>query len=206
MVVSSGVLSSLAASALEKASVDPYPNVFGLEVAMHNACGVRLGEAISDLCGDLQRFPDGHSPGFKQRTHGLAVYKLHRDVGRCGIAAHVINRDDVGMVQSRGGARFLLETPQSLRIGGERRGKNLDSDLAPKAALGCEVDLAHSSGAQRRLDFIGPELGTGGKGHWCPQLSPARHVTADPTILGGFLGSVDSRALENTEQSRDPCL
>ena len=61
------------------------------------------------------------------------------------VLANIVDRKNVWMVERRGGARFLSEARQPIRIGGERCGKNLDGDVAVKACIAGAVDLAHAS-------------------------------------------------------------
>ena len=58
------------------------------------------------------------------------------------------------MVQRRGGARFLLEAPQAIRIGGERRGQNLDRHVTVESGVARPIDLAHTAGTDRGDDFV----------------------------------------------------
>ncbi len=61
------------------------------------------------------------------------------------------------MVQRRGGAGLLLEAPQPVGIGGERRRQHLDRDVAPEPRVAGAVDLAHAASAERADDFIRTE-------------------------------------------------
>ena len=69
------------------------------------------------------------------------------------------------MVQGRGRARLLCEALQPLRIAGERRGENLDGDIAIQPGIAGAVNLAHAARAQRRLNFIRAEFHARRQGH-----------------------------------------
>ena len=74
-----------------------------------------------------------------------------------------MERDDVGVIQSRRGARLLLEAAQPLGIGGDLRGEHLDRDFPPEPRVASEVDLAHAARAKRPADLVGAEAGPGGQ-------------------------------------------
>src|SRR5579872_939136 len=48
---------------------------------------------------------------------------------------------------------------------GEMLGKNFDGDRAIEARVARAVHFAHSAGAERRLNFIGPEFRSRREGH-----------------------------------------
>ena len=51
----------------------------------------------------------------------FAEHALHDDVGNALVGADVVNRQDIGMVQRRGGTRLPLQPLKTLRVGGEVR-------------------------------------------------------------------------------------
>ena len=68
------------------------------------------------------------------------------------------------MVERGEEAGLALEAGEALRLGGEGRGEELDSDVAAELRVGGAVHLAHPAGAQGRHDEVGSEPGLGGKG------------------------------------------
>jgi hypothetical protein len=54
------------------------------------------------------------------------------------------------------GAAFKREALQAILIGGERRRKNLDRDIAAEAAIPGAVNLTHTARTNGRLNFIRP--------------------------------------------------
>jgi hypothetical protein len=51
------------------------------------------------------------------------------------------------MVQRRNRARFLFETPQSVRIMGQRLWQHFDRDITPKPRVARAVHLTHAASA-----------------------------------------------------------
>ena len=89
--------------------------VLGLQVPVHDPARVGGGQALGDLGGDLERLLERRRSAVEQLAHGLSVDELHRDVGDAVGRADVVDRDDVGMVQGRGGAGLGLEAGQEAR-------------------------------------------------------------------------------------------
>jgi hypothetical protein len=58
------------------------------------------------------------------------------------------------MVQSGRSSRLLFKTLQTIRTGGEKRGKYFDRHVAAQAQVPRPIDLTHASGTDRSLDFV----------------------------------------------------
>ena len=95
-------------------------------------------------------------PRSTQRAQRLALEELG-DEERHGADADVEDREHVGMRQRCDRARFLLEAPPPIVIGGRRRRHDLDRDVAPEPRVARAIDLAHPAGADRRHDLVGAE-------------------------------------------------
>ncbi|MFN2446621.1 MAG: hypothetical protein ABR606_13680 [Vicinamibacterales bacterium] len=61
------------------------------------------------------------------------------------------------MVEATRGARFLLEAPQTVGIGGEDRGQDLHRHVTPEACSVGAIDLAHAAGPEQALNPVGSE-------------------------------------------------
>src|SRR5262249_11395251 len=96
---------------------------------------------------------------------------FHREIRRLVYRAHVVDRDDVGMVQRGGGARLLLEplSPRSVR--GNRGGKDLHRDLPAKPRVPRLPHFSHSARANRREDFVRAHATSSGDSHELPRGS-----------------------------------
>ena len=91
-------------------------DVVGLQVAVDDVHGVRFGQGIENLPGDMD---DELSGDFGARDAGKfdAVDVLHDDVGDFTINAGVDEFDDVWMVDARDGFGFAVEPREDLGIG-----------------------------------------------------------------------------------------
>src|SRR5437773_6639185 len=89
--------------------------------------------------------------------------ELHGDVGVPfgALLAHVVDGDDVGMVQPAGDLRFMIEALQELillaRRKGEREGDRLEGDHPSDAGVSGLVDHPHRSAADFLEDFVAPD-------------------------------------------------
>jgi hypothetical protein len=90
-------------------------------------------------------------------AEGLALQQFHDQVRTAFVLSDVVNRADVGVIQSRGGAGFPLETLQGLAIGGKLVGEEFQSDGAAQARIFGLVDFAHAARADERDDLVGAE-------------------------------------------------
>ena len=77
---------------------------------MHYAVLVRVYEAVSNLRGDVSdlfgRENDARVEDFAQRP---AIQEFHGDVGDRVAFAHVMDRDDIGMIETPRGLGFAIE-------------------------------------------------------------------------------------------------
>ncbi len=64
-----------------------------------------------------------------------------------------MNRDDVRVVEGRGGFRLQHEQLQPLHVAGKLRTQEFQSDMAFQGSIARQPDLAHSTGTDAREDF-----------------------------------------------------
>ena len=76
-----------------------------------------------------------------------------------------VNGGNVGVIERRDNAGFLLESGQPVGVPRDVRGQHLDGDGRGPACVARAVDLTHSTGAERREDFVGTQTSSCGKGH-----------------------------------------
>ena len=124
--------------------------VLGLEVPVHDAPGVGLGQGFRDLGGVVEELRHGEGAELEQLAERLALHELHGDVGRVVHPPDVVDRDDVRVVEGRGGPGLLLEPGEPLRAGRGLGPQDLDGHRAPQPDVLRAVDLAHPARAQER--------------------------------------------------------
>src|SRR6185503_7213113 len=81
-------------------------------------------------------------------TQGFAVDELGGDEVTTCFITHFINREDVWMVERRGGVGFLVEAIEAIAILRQLLGQQLKRDFAPKLRVFGEIDFAHAASAE----------------------------------------------------------
>ena len=107
----------------------------------------------------------GSAPVGERLTQRRALEQLGDDVGLIVVGADVVDGEDVGVVQGRGRAGFLLEAAQAIGIAGPERRQHLDRDIAVEPRVARPVDVAHASGAEGREDLVRTEAASGHNTH-----------------------------------------
>ena len=146
-----------------------HEDILGLEVAMHDPALVGRGEAARDLGGPLDRGAQRQArSGARAAGPGVggalqagpqrgARQQLGDEVARPLDHADVEDRQDVRMVERRGGARLLLEAAQPADVLADLERQDLDRDLAPEARVASAVDLSHPAFTQQVDDLVRTE-------------------------------------------------
>jgi hypothetical protein len=84
----------------------------------------------------------------------LARYVLHGDEDGAVGFTRIVNRDDVGVVQGRGGFGFLYEAQPVLGVGVSVGRQDLDGDQTIQVRVTGFVDFAHAALAQLLDDAV----------------------------------------------------
>ena len=134
-------------------------DVLGLEIAMHDARGMRLRETVGDLVGDVGEPSRRQPAGGQQVAQGLAFHPFHGDERHAGLMANVMDGQDIGMVQGGSRLGFLLETTQTISVVGETGWEDFDRDPAIEAGIERAVHLTHAARPERTEDLIRTERG-----------------------------------------------
>ena len=125
---------------------------------MHDARRVRGGEAARHVGGDPHRLRHGERAARQPLAQALAVEALHRDPGAAApVVADVVDRDDVGMVEERGGLRLLQEAARALGIRHGLGPQQLDRHGSAEARVAGTVEHAHSALAELVGEFEASE-------------------------------------------------
>ncbi len=133
-------------------------DVFGFEVAVQDAVGMRFREARGDLvaqAGDPQRIERAFG---EDRIQSTTVDVLHHDAVAVAFLEDAVEVDDRGMVEARGGPRFAFEA-FAIVLGILAVWANpLDRDPAVQTIVVGLEDLTHAAHAEALVDPIGPDL------------------------------------------------
>ena len=90
-----------------------------LDIAVHDAFGMSSGQGIGDLNAQVQQLFHLQRLAADALAEGLALQQLHDQVRAPLVLSDVVNRADVGVIQSRGRAGFPMEALRGLAIGGK---------------------------------------------------------------------------------------
>ncbi len=131
-----------------------YKNVCRLDVAMHDALGVRRIERIGDFDRQRQqRLVVERTPG-DAVLEGRALKKLHRDEGLSLVPPDFVDGADIGMVQRRSRPCLAAKAFQRLRVACQIVRKEFQGNKAAEFGVLSFVDDAHPAAAQLFEDVI----------------------------------------------------
>ena len=125
---------------------------------MHHSLAVGCVQGIGDLDGDAQHFTTGNrtlDQAFGQR---LAFQKFHHQVVTAVVVADVVQRADVGVIETADGLGLAGKTLPDVGAAGHAFGQDLDGDRSVQAWVVGLVDLAHAAGTGLADDFVGAEF------------------------------------------------
>ena len=136
-------------------------HVVGLDVPVHHASGVGVGQGVAHLDHDLDRFVDRQFPLMRQSVPQVVpLDKGHHVVEKAVGLPRVEQRQDVRVLKPGCGGD-LLEEP----LGPDRRGQlgpqDLHRHLAPVLDVFGEVDGGHAAAAELALEPVAVLQGLG---------------------------------------------
>ena len=129
-------------------------DVRGLDVAMHDAFGVRGVQRVGDLDGERADCSISIGLAADAMLQRQAFQKLHGDEGLAVLFADVVDRADVGMIQRGRGLRFALKARQRLRIRATSSGRNFSATKRCRRDVLGLVDHTHAAAAQLLDDAV----------------------------------------------------
>ena len=114
-----------------------------LEVAVDDPGGVGPGQPVGDLDGVFERFGELQALAPDQMVEGPPLDVFHDDEVRAAVRSDVVDDDDVGMVERRGGLGLLSEALLPLGVGRLFAGEDLDRDDAVEVGVLGLVNDSH---------------------------------------------------------------
>jgi hypothetical protein len=123
------------------------------DVAMNDAAIVRRSQTAGDLTRVIGRLAGRQRTAGHPVVQGVAIEHLGDQVRGAALDADVVDRQDVRVIESAGGSRFLLESAPTIRIIRKHGRENFDCDVAAELLVVCPVDLAHTTRSERADDL-----------------------------------------------------
>ncbi len=129
-------------------------DVLRLDIPVNHPGGMRRAERVGDLTGDIERVRHRQLLlSLKPAAEGFALDVRHDVVEQAGSLPGVVQRQDVGMVETSGDAD-LTEESLGAESGRHVSREDFDGDLAAVLLVGGEVDRTHPATAKLALDRV----------------------------------------------------
>src|SRR2546423_10499667 len=157
-----------------RASIAAKKDVVGLKIAMNDSLIVRRRQAMSDL----HRVLDGLAPG--QRTAGQtsaerrAFEKFGDKVRGAVMRTHVVNRENIGMIECPRRSRLLFKPAQAIGILADKPGQDLDGYVALQARISGTIHFAHSARPKQCDNLVWPDFRSGCEVHLASDYTARR--------------------------------
>src|SRR5262249_32512748 len=135
--------------------------VLGLQIPMRDALTVCCRQSGGDLARILDRLSAGNASPVQPGPQSLALEQFVNNVRRAVVDSDIVNRQDVGVIESAGCESFLLEAPQPSGIAGEAGRQNFQRHVPVQAGVPRPVYFTHAAGADKRCDLVMPEYPPG---------------------------------------------
>lgn len=120
---------------------------------MDDTCRVRPFERRRDLNGDGQHASERQRTGVEHVGQRLAGDELHDDDGAVAVLNDIVNGDDVWMLKTAGGSRFLERIPPLVTAPGSW-GEDLQRNLPEQSLVVRTIDRPHTALAEDGVDEV----------------------------------------------------
>ena len=121
-------------------------DVLRFDVTMDDTTAVSVAYTRADLHRDVYGLADFEMSTLpNERLEILAIHTLHYDVVLIIVLADVIDRDDVGVIQTGSGLCFTLETSQKSRVVDVCLSKDLHGHFAMEKHINASVHDGHAA-------------------------------------------------------------
>jgi hypothetical protein len=162
-------------------------DVLGLDVAMDDALGVRVVQRISNLPSDCNGvFNRQLCFAGQSRSQGLARHQRHDVIQLAFRLAAVEQRENVRMLQSRGGPN-LTQEPFDAEGLAQARMQHLDRHVTIVPDIVCEIHGRHATRTDLALNAIA--VGECRR----KEVEPGAHASVGQEMWESALGTVSSR-------------
>src|SRR5213594_2783034 len=121
---------------------------------MNNSPGMGGVQRARQLDCDLQQVTGSDRLAIDEVLQGPPIEVLHNDKRTAVMLADIVNRANLRVIQSRGGARFNTKSFQRLRVACPFLGEELQRDSAAQANVFSLIDHTHAARSQAFQDAI----------------------------------------------------
>ena len=128
--------------------------VLRFDVAVDDACAVGGFERLADLHDDIEYRAQCQVAILEQRAQRLAFDVFGRDEINFARAVYFINRENVRMVERRGGAGFVLKAAHAFGVAREIGAQDFQRHQAPQPRVARQINFAHAAFADLALNFV----------------------------------------------------
>lgn len=128
--------------------------VGGLQIPVDDPFAVRGFECLGDLLAEVQSLLDRERPLGKPLLQRLALDQLQYEEACPLIFFEGVGGGDVGVVQRREQVGLPLQPCETVWVGAQFLGKNLDGDIALERGIPRPIHLAHAALTERFEDLV----------------------------------------------------
>ena len=126
-----------------------YEQVCRLNVAMNDALGMSVLQALRRLDGEFENFLGGQRLVLEPLLESLSFQQFHHNKGPALVFAYIVHSRDIGVVQTRSRPRLLQETIQQNGRVGLVVSQKFQGYVPAKTPVLSLIDHAHAASAQR---------------------------------------------------------
>ena len=130
-------------------------DVFGLEIAVHDAFAMGFRQPFGDFAGQHQGFAETKPAGFDERGQGLAFDQLHHDPVAVVLFENIEDLHDRRMGKAGSGLGFAAQPFPLARIVGVVGQDVFDRHRPPQAFVPGAINRTHTADSERPFDTEG---------------------------------------------------
>jgi hypothetical protein len=124
---------------------------------MRDARAVRRVERARDFRGRAQQLGQRQRSALEPPLQRLSLDVFHHEIVAAVLAADVVDRADMRVVEGGNRARFTLEPQAVLGIVAVWTDRQLQGNRAAKARVASAIHLAHAAGARQAVNLVRTE-------------------------------------------------
>ena len=118
------------------------------------------GQSLGDLPADPEDLGHGQrASGGPMGSERLPLEQLHHDVGQSFVLADRMDREEMRVLDRRGGPALPEKPTPGIRIAGPVAGQHLDRHPPVEPVIVSQVDPAHRAGADQAQDSVAADHG-----------------------------------------------